>query len=38
MQMHVFVIIEWGTFIHLQVFLTCVEGNGKLEKKLAYRH
>jgi hypothetical protein len=31
MQMHVFVIIEWGRCIHLQVFLTCVEVNTKLE-------
>ena len=31
MQMHMFVIIEWGRCVHLQVFLTCVEGNGKLK-------
>jgi hypothetical protein len=31
MQMHVFVIIKWGRCVHLQVILTCVEGNGKLK-------
>jgi len=34
MQMHVFVITNWGMCIHLKVFLTSVEGNGKLEKNL----
>jgi len=32
MQMHVFVITKRGRYIHLQVFLTCVESNGKLKK------
>jgi len=31
MQMHMFVMIKWGRRIHRQVFLTCVEGNGKLK-------